>query len=300
MDEILSVCRKIADKYGAKNIKVAITGGEPFVRKDLFHLIARITEMGFRASVVTNGYLMREEHINLLFASGIRSLSISLDGLRENHNWLRGKPDSFQKAVNALKLLKDSGLFYVEAITTVNKRNIQELDRIEDLLAGIGLHGWRLAKTFPIGRAKGHPDLFIGDAELKYLIDFVRDHRKNKKRKIKDISFVEEGYFGDKYELEIRGYFVQCPAGVNILTVMADGSITGCAAASRNFIQGSIKKDDITDIWENQFQLFRDRSWMRRGICGSCGSWENCRGDGFHLWEKGEMNPALCNLSKMA
>jgi radical SAM protein with 4Fe4S-binding SPASM domain len=294
--DIINICSKIASRYNPKKINIAITGGEPFARTDLLHLVANITEMGFRVGIITNGFYILDTLPKYLYAAGIRSMTVSLDGMEGSHNWLRNHTEAFRKAVNALKILKESKLFYVEAMTIVNKRNIKELHEMENLLSEIGVDGWRFGKTFPIGRAINYQELFIGKAELKYLLDFIKQKKYDKNRKIKDITYFEEGCYGNQYELEIRKYFRHCQAGVNILTVMADGSITGCAAASPDFIQGSIYKDDIIDTWENKFAVFRDRNWMKNGDCGGCRQWRNCRGDGIHLWKKDSLNPTICNF----
>ena len=121
-EQIINICKEISKKYNVKKINVAITGGEPLIRDDIYYIIANITEMGFKVSVVTNGHFINNETIKLLYASGIRSISISIDGMEVNHNWLRQNKNSFEICKNALYLLKKNGLFYVEAITTVNKK----------------------------------------------------------------------------------------------------------------------------------------------------------------------------------
>lgn len=297
-DEILDVCRKIAARHNPRFVKVAITGGEPMLRTDLFTLIARITEMGFRVGMVTSGYLLRKEHLILFEAARLRSFAVSLDGLEQTHNWLRGKPDAFQKAIAAIRLILNYGPFYCEALSTINRRNFPELPLLEKLILDTGLRRWRIAKTFPIGRAAANPELLLTGHETRQLLDFIVARRRRPAgRPPLHVEYCEEGYFGKEYERETHDYHTQCQAGVNQLTVLADGSITGCAAASRRFVQGNIRTHDILDVWNNRFAPFRDRSWMRRGRCGNCGSWNDCRGDGFHLWDPDSENPAVCNLS---
>jgi len=293
-DEWMTVFRRVAETYGTKDIKVAITGGEPLVRDDLYRLMANITEMGFQVTMMTNGMRMDDTVIKYLAASGVGGVGVSIDGMEENHDWLRNRKGAFDHAVGALKMLQDSGYFYVEPITTVNKRNLGELERMEELFRSIGVPSWRLFKTFPIGRANEYPELFLDGREFRELVHFIRKRYTDKKHKPK-VSFCEIGYLGDD-ELEVRSFFAQCFAGINTLAVLADGSITGCAAVSPGFIQGNIRKDDVIDIWENRFKVFRDRSWMERGECGECGVYPYCRGDGFHLWEKAGLNPAECNF----
>lgn len=294
-DEILTALRRIAQWQNPATLKVAVTGGEPLARKDIFQLLAHITEMGYKASMVTNGLLIRDDRtVKLLAASGIRSVSLSVDGLEESHDWLRNRKGAFRSVIDAIRRLMDSGLFYVEPITVVNRRNFSELARMEDLMRELQVPSWRLGKTFPIGRAADYPELFIDGKQYRALLDFIKQRYTDPDSPLK-VSYCEEGYLGPEYEMEVRSFFAQCGAGVNIMAILADGSITGCAAVSHDFIQGNIRTDDPVEVWENRFQVFRDRSWMRAGKCGDCAIFDHCRGDGLHLWDKNGLNPKLCN-----
>ncbi|OHD56604.1 MAG: hypothetical protein A2Y33_03660 [Spirochaetes bacterium GWF1_51_8] len=294
-EEWLDVFRKVAKAYDPAQIKVAVTGGEPLVRPDIYRLIANITEMGYKVSLMTNGMTMDDRIVKYLAAAHVNGIGVSIDGLEENHDWLRNKKGAFAKATDTLKRLRDSGFFYVEPITTVNKRNLRELERMEEMFIAMDMPSWRMFKTFPIGRANGYPELFLDGVEFKYLMDFIRKRYTDKRRKMK-VSFCEIGYLGE-YELDVRSFFAQCFAGINTLAVLAEGSITGCAAVSPEFIQGNVRTDDVVDVWEHRFHVFRDRSWMKQGKCGSCNVYPYCRGDGFHLWKKDGADPAECNYS---
>ena len=57
----------------------------------------------------------------------------------------------------------------------------------------------------------------------------------------------------------------------NVEGVYAVGDIVpGLQLAHRGFAQGNIHRDSFMEVWNSRYQLFRDRSWMRRGACGSC------------------------------
>ena len=38
-------------------------------------------------------------------------------------------------------------------------------------------------------------------------------------------------------------------------------------------------------MWQNKFQAYRDRSWMRKGQCKDCKVWRYCEGNGMHLYD---------------
>ena len=245
--------------------------------------------------MVTNGYLYdQKKHISLLNA-GLGALTISLDGLEESHNWLRNKKNSFSKVDNAISLATSSSRLNFDLVTCVNKRNIHELQSIFDYLTRKGVKAWRLFTIAPIGRAKNNPDLFLTDSQFKELLDFITLKRKQKSI---DIKFSCEGYVG-QYELKVRDSFFFCRAGINIGSILIDGSISACPNIDRAFSQGNIYRDNFYKIWETKYQSFRDRSWTRTGQCEKCSDYSYCQGNGLHNWQKNNKNVLICHNEKI-
>ena len=80
---------------------VVLTGGEPLLRPDLEEAGREIRRRGFGWGMVSNGHFYTEEKQRRLLEAGMGALTISLDGLEENHNWMRGNPNGFARAVEA-------------------------------------------------------------------------------------------------------------------------------------------------------------------------------------------------------
>lgn len=293
LTDFLSALDKIESK--PYNFTVVITGGEPLLRKDIELCGREIRKRGIRWSMVTNGYLYdQEKHISLLNA-GLGALTISLDGLEVTHNWLRNKKNSFSKVDNAISLATSSSRLNFDIVTCVNKRNIHELESIFDYLTGKGVKAWRLFTIVPIGRANNNPDLFLTDFQFKELLDFITLKRKQKSI---DIKFSCEGYVG-QYELKVRDSFFFCRAGINIGSILIDGSISACPNIDRAFSQGNIYRDNFYEIWETKYQSFRDRSWTKTGQCEKCSDYSYCQGNGLHYWNKNKENVLICHNEKI-
>jgi radical SAM protein with 4Fe4S-binding SPASM domain len=81
----------------------------------------------------------------------------------------------------------------------------------------------------------------------------------------------------------VRPFLHRCLAGLAIAGVMADGGIGACPELSRSFLQGHISRDRLRTVWEQRYEVFRERSWTRRGVCAECGVYGRCQGDGLHL-----------------
>jgi MoaA/NifB/PqqE/SkfB family radical SAM enzyme len=83
-------------------------------------------------------------------------MTVSLDGLKEDHDWLRDTPGSFERAIALLKLLSGSRLIY-DVLTCVNRYSFSQLPQIKELLISLGVPAWRIFSIFPEGRAAQHP-----------------------------------------------------------------------------------------------------------------------------------------------
>ena len=112
-----------------------------------------------------------------------------------------------------------------------------------------------------------------------------------------DVKFSCEGYVG-KYEFKVRDSCFFCRAGINIGSVLIDGSISACPNIDRAFSQGNIYRDNFYKVWQTEFQLFRNRSWTRTGQCAECHEYKDCQGNGLHNWHGSRENVLVCHHAK--
>lgn len=279
----------------AENFIVALTGGEPLLRKDIEAAGMEIRKRGMRWGMVSNGQLYdRERHKSLLNA-GMGALTISVDGLEESHDWLRNRNGSFAKVDLAIDLAADSKRLNFDVVSCVNRRNLHELTSIYNYLNSKGVKAWRLFTIIPIGRAKEDPELFLGDSEFKEMIDFIAELRTKGNM---DVKFSCEAYVG-AYESKVRDTPFFCRAGINIGSILIDGSISACPNIDSSFVQGNIYRDNFHQVWESKFTPFRDRSWTRKGMCSACKDYAECQGNGFHNWHGDMLNPLVCHKGKL-
>jgi radical SAM enzyme (rSAM/lipoprotein system) len=277
------------------NFIVVLTGGEPLLRKDIELCGREIRKRGIRWGMVTNGFFYDEQkHISLLNA-GLGSLTISLDGLEDTHNWLRNSKNSYSKADQAIGLAASSSRLNFDVVTCVNKKNIYELQSIYDHLAAKGVKAWRLFTIVPLGRATNNQDLFLTDMQFKEMLDFICFKRKLKSI---DIKFSCEGFVG-RYELKVRDSCFFCRAGINIGSVLIDGSISACPNIDRSLAQGNIYRDNFYEIWQSRFRPFRDRRWTRTGQCEKCAVYPECGGNGLHNWHTPGTGVLVCHNEKI-
>ncbi len=282
-------------KNPAPGFTVVLTGGEPLLRTDIEACGREIRKRDMRWSMVTNGILYtKERHISLLNA-GMGALTISLDGLEKSHNWLRNTSAGFNRVVDAIGLAAGSQRLNFDVVTCVNQRNFGELAQIRELLIEKGVKAWRLFTIIPIGRAANNRELLLNNAQFVQLMDFIAESRKSQAI---DVKFSCEGFVG-KYEPKVRDSFFFCRAGINIGSILIDGSISACPNIDRSLAQGNIYTDNFYETWETKFQPFRNRSWTKTGKCASCSNYADCQGNGLHNWHGDKSQVLVCHNQKI-
>ncbi len=294
INDFIKVLRNIKTQYEAKNIAVVITGGEPLIRKDLEICGAQIANEGFKWGIVTNGALLTKKRFSDLMQSGLSSITVSLDGLRESHNWMRNS-DCYDKVINSIELIAQQDNLIFDVVTCVNSRNFKELQSIKELLISLGVRKWRLFTISPIGRAKNNAELMLSDIQFADLLKFISACRKEKKI---EVEYECEGFVGN-YELEVRKGLYFCRAGINVASVLIDGSISACPNIDRRYVQGNIYKDDFLSVWNNKFDIMRRRDWMKCGECSDCKVFDWCTGNGMHLRDFDTKNVLTCQYNKL-
>jgi MoaA/NifB/PqqE/SkfB family radical SAM enzyme len=135
---------------------VLITGGEPFLREDLFDLFEKHGNTTFQ--IYTNGTLINEEMVERFVALGNVVPAISLEGLREETDSRRGK-GQFDRIVNVMDLLRNAGIFFAVSTTqTSQNTDVLTSDAFVDFLVEKGcILLWNFHYV-PIGR---NPDLSL-------------------------------------------------------------------------------------------------------------------------------------------
>lgn len=277
------------------SVFVIVTGGEPLMRPDLEECGRGIYERGFAWGMVSNGFALTEERLERLVRSGMGSMTISLDGLQESHDWMRGREHSFERASAAIRMLAARKDFVFDVVTCVNQRNYDELPRIKEALIGWGVKAWRIFTVFPMGRAAGDAELQLPNDRFRGVLDFIKATRREGRIRA---SYGCEGFLGN-YEGDVRDHFYHCEAGITAASVLADGSISACASIRADYHQGSIYRDGFMDVWNTRFQPYRDREWMRTGECADCRYFKYCLGGGMHLRD-GAGKLLFCHLKRIA
>ena len=282
---------------------VVLTGGEPLLRPDIAEVGLAIRSRGVGWSMVSNGWFYDETMHRKLMGAGMGALTISLDGLGENHDWMRGRRGSCERTLRAIAIAAAEPYINFDVVSCINRRSITQLDALYGKLVSLGVRQWRIFTIIPIGRAKDDPEMHLNDAEFVQLMAFIQAKRKaaaavKNAPSPMNVTFSCEGYLG-RFERRVRQNPFFCRAGINIASVLIDGRICGCPNIDRDaFSQGNIYQDSLWDVWQHRFQPFRNRDWARRGQCADCPVFRDCQGNGMHNWHGDCAEVINCHYKK--
>lgn len=280
--------RKILDDvkrdFGVKQVELDITGGEPLLRRDFFDIMSYANSLGFRWGMTSNATLINDDIAHRLHECGMKTISVSIDGLESTHDSLRGMNGAFSGAMRGIDaLIRHGGFQSVQVTTVVNHRNFSELDELFNILCKIDIDSWRVINIEPIGRALDSPDLMLTKDEYRQMFDFIR----KKRLQGYPLTYGCSHYLGTEYERQVRQWYFLCNAGIYTASIASNGDILACLDIERRpeLVQGNILRDSLKEIWQNKFKIFRGDLSDLNEKCRACDSCEFCHGGAHHSWD---------------
>ncbi len=273
---------------------VCLTGGEPMMHPDFFEIARLVKEMGFSWGMTTNATLIDDAVAEKLREAGMSTVSVSLDGMERSHDSLRQKEGAWRLALRGLEALQKAG-FKPQVTTVLHHGNFDDLERVYDLLCGMGVTSWRPINVEPIGRACESADLLLTPDQFRRLLSYIREKRFDQDCPM-EVTFGCSHYLGVEYERMVRDHYFLCGAGILTASVRSNGDICACLDIENRpeLVQGNIRKDDFMEVWKNRFEVFRGDRTAGSSKCAACPERFICGGDSTHTWDFGKNEPLLC------
>ncbi|MFA6177934.1 MAG: radical SAM protein [Candidatus Paceibacterota bacterium] len=298
-DEIKKAFFDIAQNFQANEIMIGVTGGEPLLRKDLFDVMKYASNLGFNWGMVSNGSLVSEETISKAKKAKMKTIDISIDGIGSVHDEFRNMKGAYEKAINAVKLfVKADFLSLVRVVTTVHSKNVNRLEEIYEEICNLGIRHWKLSNVDPSGRADCNPNIFLKKDQFIKFLSFAKKKRQEDSKL--RINLGCSHYLNDEFEEEVRDRFFYCATGINIGSILYNGDIFVCPNVPRKkyLIQGNIKRDSFSEVWNNKFAIYRDKNRTTCEKCKKCDHWDKCLGGSFHTWDFEKKQPRICFMEE--
>ena len=278
LDELLKIVDQIEqavvkwEKMGT----IALTGGEPFIRHDeLYSLMARIDDSDSISyyDVLTNGsFISDKEASHLSTCKKLRRIQLSLEGATAESNDVVRGIGSFNATISAVRHLREHRID-VSVMTTVTRRNKDELSAIVDLLSKENVQAMTIERFIPEGRGSGISDQVLTASELRDVFEKMYQIAMSKPpvrillyRPLFAIIATEDHTIG-----------ALCSVGNNSLSIMPDGSVFPCRRLPIPI--GNILTDGLFKIWYDSELLWKIRDPKNlEGKCADCELLSQCRG----------------------
>ena len=268
---------------------VSLTGGEPLLREDWREIASRVRERSMVLRFAANGHLVKGAVLDDLVELGVEAFAVSVDGLQATHDSMRHSASgrgrsSFERVIAALDRLRPTPIA-AHVITSVTRRNLDELPAIHELLKDHGVEHWIVQLAHRTGRLAsvdgGAPDgpRPIRIAELPRVAEFIVERADDPV--LQPAAFNSVGYLS-KQEPVIRSsgrprrrlpVWRGCHCGLTTIGIEPDGGVKGCAnQVGAPFVVGNIRQEPLRAIFEDRARWH----WLdplpeqMRGECRGC------------------------------
>ncbi len=251
----LEQIRSIIDELGSIRLRnIAISGGEPLMRKDLRTIVEWVRPLASVVTLSTNGTLINDENSSW-FPGLIDGANLSLDaGNKQEYERFRGKRGSFDRCLHGLRMLVERKI-PVAIQTTVSRYNIDRLDELADLIIEEGATSWVVRLPIASGRAVENDDDFLSRAEIlqkEHILNEIRERYKSDFANLNIGMNFAWSYREPYVQKEREDGFISCAAATVSAALLADGRMAPCALFSgTDFKSDVVWGDSFLNQWKN-------------------------------------------------
>lgn len=268
LDEVEQIAQKLA--HPQRRI-VFLTGGEPLVRNDIVQVVSIFKKYIPCVCINSNSLLLNEELLDALIKAGLNYIQVSLDGLRETHDYMRGV-GNFDRAIEKLRLINTKKI-KLHVSCCISMLNVDTMyDFAQELLVtnGIKVDILGFKRFIPKNEMAGKYNL--GKYGLKRLyknFEKVREHFSNITKIV--VDFPQKNVFDLENVMKVmRKYHLTC-SGCSAATggpcIRPDGTVSPCSLLYIN--AGNIFENSLDEIYNSDpFVEICNRNI--KGKCGSC------------------------------
>jgi radical SAM protein with 4Fe4S-binding SPASM domain len=309
-DDACTIIDQLAE---AKNLLLIFFGGEALLREDVFELMNYASKKKIQVGLASNGTLITTDIAKKLKNVGVSYVQVSIDGLKEIHEQIRGK-GTYDKAIAAIQNCIKEGL-YTCIGTTITKENVHQIYDLIELAKSLKIQKFQIVDFVPSGKAATRAHISLTPLQIeKFCIIICNIWQK----------LIEEGYpltlsyknpifgrvlaqrfpkifiapfFKSVFSKEAISFFnfserlhdgmfskqspfdpfiSGCECGVFTLHIKSNGDVTPCPLNPQYL--GNVKSNHLQKIWLNSPILNQYRSLKYEGQCGKCNFKTICGG----------------------
>ncbi len=245
-DMKLSTIARVLEEFSHYGFKVLITGGEPLLHKNFWDVLKLASDLPLKVEVLSNGTLITPE-VALGLSKYADQVQISLDGLKEGHEAIRGQ-GTFQITVEGM--MNANEFMPVSCATMIHSKNLKEFDAMEGMLKEMGVNEWILDIPSNAGNMATQSELSVRDE------DAVKIFKR----------------YGYSTGLHMGDGSLSC--GSHICSVKPNGDVSKCGF----FLDyvGNVENHTLEVCWLKIVDKYIPR--LTELECRECSALEECRG----------------------
>ncbi|MCR4418763.1 MAG: radical SAM protein [Clostridia bacterium] len=287
----------IDDLAGFRVPALLLSGGEPLLRPDIFDLIGHAAGHGLRVVLSTNGTLIGREVADDLRRLGVSYVGISLDGLEDRHDLLRGRPGAFAAALEAFRHCREVGLRSGLRLT-LTRNNLDQLPAILDLAEQERISRICIYHLVYSGRGRELADQDLAVEQKREVLDLLisRVYAWDREQRRIEVLTVDNHADGPFVYLRLRARDPSRAAEALELLHRNGGNRSGVAIAAIDWegkvhpdqftlhhTVGDVRREGFARIWTQAehplLAALRDRRRYLKGRCQECIWLEICNGN---------------------
>jgi MoaA/NifB/PqqE/SkfB family radical SAM enzyme len=251
----------LVNQIGGAGIRaLRLTGGEPLLRKDLFQVLERANTTPLKRIILqTNGLLVKKLHREIN-DSPITHVCVSIDGLKETNDQIRGIRGYFDLGLEGIRLLREKR---VAISVTMNRISAMELERLAEVArsAGAEVEVNILSRNLFFFKDADIESMWPGQVEVAKITKFLQNTLKR--------PSYEVDYVTDYYQNELTEE-PPCVLGYLQVFVLSNGDVlTGCYPLKP---VGNVLRDSLENILKSETYALQCAAMVRRECPGcTCG-----------------------------
>lgn len=258
-----------------------ITGGDPILHPDFWRLLTLLKKHDIKFTILGNPFHLNEQVCRELKFFGCEKYQLSIDGLRETHDWFR-MPGSYDCTLEKIGCINKAGIRSV-VMTTVSSTNRVEIPGIIDAVVEAGVNVFAFSRYVPSG---GDLDASMTSDEYREVLAVcdkkIQEYESegcdtyfNKKDHLWTLYDYETGKFKIPKNAEEGLIYGGCNCGNSHLTILPNGDIFACRRVENSKV-GNIFEDRIADVWIEEMENYREFENFNK--CSRCKLLAWCRG----------------------
>jgi Fe-coproporphyrin III synthase len=227
---------------------VNVTGGEPFVRRDIEEIIGILRQKTKRIVISTNGFFT-EKIIKLFQKYPDLGIRISIEGLQKANDTIRGISDGFDRGLRTLLTLRKMGFKDIGFGMTVQDMNCKDLVPLYELSNALG---------YEFATATLHNSHYFHkldnrienkDAVCAEFSKLITELLKSNSPKKWFRAYFNYGLINYLYG---NKRFLRCEMGTESCFLDPSGDLLPCNGMNIKMPMGNIREQTFSDIWNSK------------------------------------------------